>query len=91
MGANVIHRQRITAWTILGRQLRNPLLLLLLAAAVVSALTGDPTNAGIISGIVALSVGLGFSNEYRSAQAAPPCTGTSGTRRSPGATEPPAR
>ena len=50
-------------------QLRNPLLLLLLAAAAVSGLTGDPTDASIIAAIVALSVGLGFVNEYRAAKA----------------------
>ena len=50
-------------------QLRNPLLLLLLGAAAVSALTGDPTDAVIIFAIVLLSVGLGFVNEYRAARA----------------------
>ena len=53
----------------LGRQFRSYLLLLLLAAAVVSAVVGDRTEAGIIVAIVALSVGLGFLNEYRSEQA----------------------
>ena len=48
-------------------QLRNPLLLLLLVAAGVSGLTGDPTGAIIIAVIVALSVGLGFVNEFRAA------------------------
>jgi P-type Mg2+ transporter len=48
------------------RQLRNPLLILLLAAAAVSAVTGDTTDAAIIAAIVTLSVGLGFVNEYRS-------------------------
>ncbi|HET9557920.1 MAG TPA: magnesium-translocating P-type ATPase, partial [Actinomycetota bacterium] len=51
---------------VLGRQLRNPLLILLLAAAGVSAATGDPTDGAIIAAIVVLSVGLGFVNEYRS-------------------------
>src|SRR6266508_4297135 len=46
--------------------LRNPLLILLLAAAAVSAATGDPTDGAIIAAIVGLSVGLGFVNEYRS-------------------------
>ena len=60
---------RCGAWAVLARQLRNPLLLLLLAAAAVSGFTGDPTDAVIIGVIVALSVGLGFVNEYRSEQA----------------------
>jgi Mg2+-importing ATPase len=56
----------VTALGVLGRQLRNPLLLLLPAAAGISAATGDPTDGAIIAAIVALSVGLGFVNEYRS-------------------------
>ena len=51
------------------RQLRNPLLLLLLAAATVSAFVGQGTDAVIIAVIVTLSVGLGFFNEFRSEQA----------------------
>ncbi len=45
------------------------MLALLLAAAAVSGLTGDPTDASIIAAIVLLSVGLGFVNEYRAANA----------------------
>jgi P-type Mg2+ transporter len=66
VGRNVLASQRVTAVGVLGRQLRNPLLVLLLAAAGVSAATGDPTDGAIIAAIVALSVGLGFVNEYRS-------------------------
>jgi Mg2+-importing ATPase len=68
-GPNLIAQTHVTAFGILLAQLRNPLLLLLLAAALVSALTGDPTDAGIIAAIVAMSVGLSFFNEYRSAKA----------------------
>jgi Mg2+-importing ATPase len=68
-GPNLIAQAHVTAFGILLAQLRNPLLLLLLAAAAVSGLTGDPTDAGIIATIVALSVGLSFFNEYRSAKA----------------------
>jgi P-type Mg2+ transporter len=68
-GPNLIAQAHVTAFGILLAQLRNPLLLLLLGAAAVSALTGDPTDAGIIAAIVALSVGLSFFNEYRSAKA----------------------
>ncbi len=38
----------------------------MLAAAGVSALTGDVADGAIIAVIVVLSVGLGFANEYRS-------------------------
>ena len=65
-GANVLATHRVTALGVLIRQLRNPLLILLLAAAGISAVTGDTTDGGIIAAIVLLSVGLGFVNEYRS-------------------------
>jgi P-type Mg2+ transporter len=69
VGPNALSVRRVSAPAILWRQLRNPLLLLLLAAAAVSGLTGDPTDAAIIAAIVALSVGLGFFNEFRAANA----------------------
>ena len=68
-GPNAIHQRRVTALGVLLAQVRNPLLVLLLGAAAVSGLTGDPTDAVIIAVIVTLSVGLGFVNEYRSARA----------------------
>jgi Mg2+-importing ATPase len=68
-GPNALRVHRVTALGVLLRQLRNPLLALLLAAAAVSGLTGDPTDAVIIATIVVLSVGLGFMNEYRSERA----------------------
>ena len=66
VGRNVLASHKVTAVGVLGRQLRNPLLILLLAAAGVAAATGDPTDGAIIAAIVGLSVGLGFINEYRS-------------------------
>jgi len=68
-GPNALRIHRVTVWGVLVRQLRNPLLILLLAAAAVSALTGDPTDAAIIVSILLLSVALGFVNEYRAANA----------------------
>ena len=66
VGRNVLASHNLTALGVLGRQLRNPLLILLLAAAGVAAVTGDPIDGAIIAAIVVLSVGLGFINEYRS-------------------------
>ena len=64
-GPNALGTHRVRPTTVLWRQLRNPILILLLGAALVSGLTGGGTNAAIIAVIVALSVGLGFFNEYR--------------------------
>ena len=64
-GPNILGTHRVRAAAVLFRQVRNPILLLLLGAALVSGLTGGATNAAIIAVIVALSVGLGFVNEYR--------------------------
>ena len=85
-GPNVLAVRRVSALAVLMRQLRNPLLLLLLAAAAVSGLTGDPTDAAIIAAIVVLSVGLGFFNEYRAATPWPRCIVTCIRRRSSCAT-----
>jgi P-type Mg2+ transporter len=64
-GPNVLGTHRVCATAVLLRQVRNPILVLLLGAALVSGLTGGGTNALIIAMIVALSIGLGFFNEYR--------------------------
>ena len=64
VGPNLLTTRKVRASMVLVRQLRSPILILLLGAALVSALTGDVTNGVIIAVIVALSVGLGFINEY---------------------------
>jgi Mg2+-importing ATPase len=68
-GPNVLAARGVSAWSVLARQLRSWLLLLLVVAAVVSAVVGDRTEALIIGAIMAMSVGLGFFNEYRSEKA----------------------
>jgi Mg2+-importing ATPase len=68
-GPNALRSHGVSVFSVLVRQLRSYLLWLLLAAAVVSATVGDRTEAGIIFAIVAMSVGLGFVNEYRSERA----------------------
>ncbi len=45
---------------------RNPLVLILIAASVVSAITGDVPSFGIIASMVLLSVTLDFIQEHRS-------------------------
>ncbi|MGA2303246.1 MAG: magnesium-translocating P-type ATPase [Acidimicrobiales bacterium] len=64
-GPNALGTHKVHPTAVLFRQIRNPILILLLGAALVSGLTGGGTNAVIIAVIVALSVGLGFFNEYR--------------------------
>ena len=66
--AVVSHRARLPV--VLWHQLRSPLLALLLAAATASYFVGQRADAVIIGLIVALSVGLGFGNEYRAERAA---------------------
>ena len=69
VGPNVLRSHGARFWSVLARQFRGFLLVLLLSAAVVSAAVGETTEAGIILTIVGLSVGLGFVNEYRSEKA----------------------
>jgi P-type Mg2+ transporter len=68
-GPNVLLSHGVSALSVLVRQLRSYLLLLLFVAAVVSAVVGDRTEALIIGGIMLMSVGLSFMNEYRSEKA----------------------
>ena len=69
-GPNAVRSHHASAWSVLARQLRSPLLWLLLAAAAVSAVVGEGLDAVIIGLIVAGSVGLGFVNEFRAERAA---------------------
>ncbi len=69
VGPNAVRSHGARPLAVLARQLNSPLLLLLVAAALVSIVVGERAGAGIILGIVGLSVGLGFVNEFRSEQA----------------------
>jgi len=69
-GPNAVSSHRARFFPVLWHQLRSPLLALLVAAAVASAFVGERSGALIIGAIVALSVGLGFVNEYRAERAA---------------------
>src|SRR5581483_5025049 len=65
-GPNAIGERGVRMSAVLLRQLRNPLLLLLIATALASIALGERADAYIIITIIGLSVGLGFVNEYRS-------------------------
>jgi P-type Mg2+ transporter len=69
-GPNAVSSHRARLLPVLWHQLRSPLLALLLTAAVASYFVGERSDALIIGVIVALSVGLGFVNEYRAEKAA---------------------
>jgi Mg2+-importing ATPase len=69
-GPNSVSSHHARWWPVLWRQLRSPLLGLLVIAAVASFFVGERSGALIIGAIVALSVGLGFVNEFRAEKAA---------------------
>jgi high-affinity K+ transport system ATPase subunit B len=70
VGPNAVRTHHTSAWTILARQFRNAVLILLLITAVISFVLGDHIDAVTIGVILLLSVGLGFGNEYRAAKTA---------------------
>ena len=69
VGPNAVLSHGARPLRVLIRQLKNPLLILLAGAALVSILVGERADALIILVIVCLSIGLGFVNEYRSEKA----------------------
>ena len=70
-GANTLNsRQKYSFLLKVVSRFRNPLVLILLVAAVISGLTGDVASLGIISTMVLLSVLLDSVQEYRAEQAA---------------------
>lgn len=68
-GPNAIRSHAARPLEVLVRQLKSPLLILLVATATTSLVVGERTDALIILAIMGLSVGLGFVNEYRAARA----------------------
>ena len=68
-GPNAVRSHRARPWAVLVRQVRSPLLALLVSAAGVSFFVGQRSDAVIVGAIVLLSVGLGFVNEYRAEKA----------------------
>ncbi|WP_211195390.1 magnesium-translocating P-type ATPase [Tabrizicola sp. YIM 78059] len=69
-GPNLVSAHRRTGWAgLLLRQYESPLVLILIFAALVSAVVQEWTEAAIILGIVAGSTLLSFAQEYRAARA----------------------
>jgi P-type Mg2+ transporter len=70
-GPNLIHGERKKALILqFLAKFKNPLVIILLTASALSALTGDATSFLIIGAIVLISVTLDFVQEYRAGQAA---------------------
>ena len=70
-GPNVFHdRQQQSLFVQFLSRFKNPLVVLLLVASAISALTGEVTNFLIISALVLFSVTLDFVQEHRAGKAA---------------------
>ena len=69
-GPNAVSSHHARLLAVLWHQLRSPLLILLLAAAGASYVAGERSAAAIIAAIIAMSISLGFVNEYRAEKAA---------------------
>lgn len=69
-GPNTLHgRQAVTVLSLLLRQLGSPIVLILIAASLLSFALRDPTDGFIILAIVVCSSLLGFWQEYRATTA----------------------
>jgi P-type Ca2+ transporter type 2C len=70
IGPNEIRqRGRISAWSSIGLQLRDPLIVVLLAACVLTLLTGDFTDAAVIAFVVVVNTTVGVTQEVKADRA----------------------
>lgn len=60
----------VPAWLQFARRFANPLVLILLVASLLSALTGEMAGASVIVALVLVSVVLDFVQEFRAGRAA---------------------
>ena len=82
LGPNALRTHKANGWAVLGRQLRSPILILLVVTAAISLFVGQTTDSIVIGVIVIVSVGLGFGNEYRAERASEALHSTSPIARS---------
>lgn len=69
-GPNIIEGERPTPdWVILLRQLRSPLIYILIAAALVTLLLGEYIDASVVAAALALNTAIGFVQERRAGAA----------------------
>jgi hypothetical protein len=63
-------RRESTLFRLLASRFRNPLVILLVAASVIAALTGDVRSCAVITAMIVFSVLLDSVQEHRAGQAA---------------------
>ncbi len=69
-GPNLLpHAAGECLWRILWRQIDSPLILVLVASAVVAALLGERTDAAVVGAVVVINTLVGFFQEYRAGRA----------------------
>ena len=54
-----------SAWSIVLRQFKSPLIYVLLGAAVIALALGHASDAGFIAAVLAINAAIGFTNEHR--------------------------
>lgn len=70
VGPNEIHqRGRISVWSSIGLQLRDPLIVVLLAALALTLATGDLTDAAVIAFVVLVNTTVGVTQEVKADRA----------------------
>ena len=70
VGANEVkQRGRISVWSSIGLQLRDPLIIVLLAACALTLLTGDFTDAAVIAFVVLVNTTVGVAQEIKADRA----------------------
>ena len=69
-GPNELPRARRTPlWRLVGGQLRDPLILVLLAAVVLTIATGDLADASVIVLVIVVNTAVGVTQEVKASQA----------------------
>src|SRR5579859_7258651 len=68
-GSNALTAERTTVLRVLARQFQSALIYFLVVAAVLAFATQDLSDGVIITAILLINAGLGFSQEYRSERA----------------------
>lgn len=70
VGPNEVRqRRRISVWSSIGVQLRDPLIIVLLAACALTVLTGDFTDSAVIAFVVVVNTAVGVTQEVRADRA----------------------